>query len=83
MKIGEGSLLPHFSLALSFHYLSAVVVAAVGTQTMRTLVLTALRALYQRRSFNLPHIVATLITARFGMLSLGYRHLQHLLSLME
>ena len=83
MKIEKDRSFPTFHLALSFHDLPAIVVAAVGTQPMRALIFAALRALRQRRSLNLPHIVATLVTPCTGVFSLRYRHLQHLLSLME
>jgi hypothetical protein len=63
-----------------FDDLSAVVVAAVTAQTMRAFVFAALRAFYQRRSVDLPKIIASFVTPGLRTFSLGYRHGQHLLN---
>ena len=54
--------------------LLATVVAAAGAQTMGTLVLTALRALHDRGSVQLPDVVTSFVATSFGCFSLGYRH---------
>ena len=65
---------PKRSLFADLDSLLAAVVATIRTQTMSTLVLAALSALYQRRGVQLPDVVTSLITPGFGCFSLGYRH---------
>jgi hypothetical protein len=65
---------PKQRLLANLDNLLATIVAAAGTQTMGTLVLTALRALHDRGSVQLPDVVTSLVTTSFGCFSLGYRH---------
>ena len=71
------------TLGFFFNDLPAVVVAAIAAYTVRAFVFAALRAFHQRRSIQLPHIVASFIATSLGMFSLGYRHRQHLLILIQ
>jgi hypothetical protein len=65
---------PKHQLLTDSDDLLATVVAAASAQTMGTLVLTALRALHDRGSVQLPHVVASFVATGFGCFSLGYRH---------
>ena len=79
-KNREGFLLLYFTFCTKARLLAdldnllATVVAAASAQTMGTLVLTALRALHDRGSVQLPDVVTSLVATSFGCFSLGYRH---------